>query len=152
MTHGQPPTPFGARTERWGQCNDIRMAANVRMRLLLLAASATIFMANALAAPRDYLFHEERVCDAYEVLCIRGTLSYHSNPRLIRLRARVQTTPGPGLLRIILAGTNQLGHRRVAPFEVRVRGRYSEIIDHKMIPDYPDVQGWSVERVEFIAD
>ncbi len=106
----------------------------------------------AFAAPRDYLVHEERVCDVDKAFCIRGTLSYHSNPHLLRLRARVKKAPGPGMLRIRLSGTNRLGHRRYAPFEVRVRGRNSEIIDHKMIPDYPDVEGWVVERVEFIAD
>lgn len=37
-------------------------------------------------------------------------------------------------------------------FEVRVHGHYSEIINHKMIPDYPDVQVWVIERVAFIAD
>ena len=119
---------------------------------LLLGASALFFLTAALAGPRDYLFRNERLCDTDEVFCFRGTLSYHSNPRLLHLRARVKTAPGPGLLRIRLAGANQQGHRRFAPFEVRVRGHYSEIIDHKMIPDYPDVQGWVVERVEFIAD
>ena len=119
---------------------------------LLLGASALFFLTVALAGPREYLFRDERVCDTDQVFCFRGTLSYYSNPRLIRLRARVQTAPGPGMLRIRLAGSNEQGHRRIAPFEVRVRGRNSEIIDHKMIPDYPDAQGWVVERVEFIAD
>jgi len=119
---------------------------------LLLGASVLIFSAAALAGPREYLFHGERICDADRVFCLRGTLSYHSNPRLLRLRARVQRAPGPGLLRIRLSGANQLGHRRFAPLEVRVRGHNSEIINHKMIPDHPDVQGWVVERVEFIAD
>ena len=119
---------------------------------ILLGATAAFFLGSAPAAPRDYLFHEERVCDTDKVICIRGTLSYHSNPRLLRLRARIQQSPGPGLLRISLSGSNELGHRRFAPFEVRVRGRNSEIIDHKMIPDYPDVDSWVVERVEFVAD
>jgi len=119
---------------------------------LLLGASVLFFLTAAVAGPRDYLFRDERVCDTERVFCLRGTFSYHSNPRLLRLRARVQTAPGPGLLRIRLSGANQLGYRRFAPFEVRVRGHYSEIINHKMIPDYPDVQGWVVERVEFIAD
>ena len=119
---------------------------------LLLGASALFFLTVALAGPRDYVFRDERLCDTDGVFCIRGTLSYYSNPRLLRLRARVQTAPGPGLLRIRLAGDNQQGHHRFAPFEVRVRGHYSEIIDHKMIPDHPDVPGWVVERVEFIAD
>jgi len=120
--------------------------------LLVLGALALLIVTGASAAPREYLFRGERICDANGVLCFRGTLSYHSNPRLLRLRARVQTASGPGLLRIMLVGANQQGHRRLAPFEVRVRGRYSEIINHKMIPDYPDTQGWAVERVEFIAD
>jgi len=119
---------------------------------LLLGASALFFLSGALAGPRDYLFRDERLCDTDEIFCFRGTLSYHSNPRLLRLRARVQTAPGPGLLRITLTGVNRQGHLRFAPFEVRVRGHYSEIIDHKMIPDYPDAQGWVVERVEFVAD
>ena len=119
---------------------------------LLLGASALFFLTTALAGPRDYLFRDERICDVNEVFCFRGTLSYHSNPRLVHLRARVQSAPGPGLLRIRLAGANLQGHRRTAPFEVRVRGRYSEIINHKMISDYPDTQSWAVERVEFIAD
>jgi hypothetical protein len=119
---------------------------------LLLGTLALFFLTAALAGPRDYLFRDERLCDTDQVFCFRGTLSYHSNPRLLLLRARVETAPGPGLLRIRLAGTNQQGHRRFAPFEVRVRGRRSEIINHKMIPDYPDVQGWVVDQVEFIAD
>ena len=119
---------------------------------LLLAIVALFFFGNAFSGPRDYLFREERICDVDEVFCMRGTLSYHSNPHLLRLRGRVKKAPGPGMLRIRLSGTNQLGHRRYAPLEVRVRGRTSEIIDHKMIPDYPDVEGWAVERVEFVAD
>jgi len=118
----------------------------------MLGAFVLFFVSGAIAGPRDYLFRNERVCDADRTFCLQGTLSYHSNPRLLHLRARVQTAPGSGLLRIGLSGVNQLGHRRFAPFEVRVRGHYSEIINHKMIPDYPDVQGWAVERVEFIAD
>lgn len=119
---------------------------------LLLGAAALLILTDALAGPREYLFQDKRVCDTDEVFCFRGTLSYHSNPRLLHLRARVQMAPGPGLLRIGLAGANQQGHRRFAPFEVRVRGHHTEIINHRMIPDYPDTQSWVVERVEFIPD
>jgi hypothetical protein len=119
---------------------------------VLIGASALFILTGALAGPIDYLFRDERLCDTKDVFCFRGTLSYRSNPRLLSLRARVQTAPGPGLLRIRLAGANQQGYPRFAPFEVRVRGRHSEIIDHQMIPDYPDVPGWVVEKVEFIAD
>ena len=119
---------------------------------LLLGAAALITLTSALAGPREYLSRGERICDVQEVLCIRGTLSYEFNPRLLHLRARVRTAPGPGLLRIRLAGANQLGHRRLAFFEVRVRGQYSEIINHKMIPDHPDVHDWVIELVQFTAD
>ena len=124
----------------------------IRNLTLLFGASALFVLNGVFAAPLDYLFQSERICDADGVFCLRGTMSYRSNPRLLQLRARVQTAPGPGLLRIRLSGTNQLGHRRYAPFEVRVRGNYSEIINHKMIPDYPDVQNWVVDRVDFIAE
>ena len=119
---------------------------------LLLGASALIFSTAILAGPIEYLFRGERICDEAEVFCIRGTLSYRSNPRVLALNARVQKAPGPGMLRITVAGANELGHRRRAPIEVRVRGNHSEIIDHKMIPDYPDINDWEVERVEFVAN
>jgi hypothetical protein len=51
-----------------------------------------------------------------------------------------------------LSGSNQQGDRRLAPFEVHVSGHYSEIINHKMIPDHPDVEDWAVEQVEYIVD
>jgi len=120
--------------------------------LLLSGASALLLLSVSFAGPRDYLFQDKRICDEGEVFCFRGTLAYQSNPRVLHLRARVQKSPGPGLLRIRLSGTNQLGDRRLAPFEVRVSGHYSEIINHKMIPDHPDVQDWAVEQVEFILD
>jgi hypothetical protein len=119
---------------------------------LVLGASALFLLSVAHAGPREYLFQGKHVCDTDGVFCFRGTLSYHSNPRVLQLNARVQKSPGPGLLRIRLAGANELGHRRLAPFEVRVRGRNSEIINHKMIPDHPDVHDWMVEQVQFIAD
>ena len=132
--------------------NLVHLIRPSRSFALLLGTSALFVLMAAVAGPRDYLFRNERVCDADRVFCIRGTLSYQVNPHLMRLRARVKKAPGPGLLRIRLTGTNRQGHRRYAPFEVRVRGRATEIINHKMIPDYPDAQSWVVQQVEFIAD
>ena len=123
------------------------------MRLTSAIAAPAVFMlAVAFAEPVDYLFRGERVCDFAEVFCLRGTLTYQANPRLLHLRARVQFAPGPGLLRIRFSGANELGHPRSAPFELRLQGRPSEIIDHKMIPDHPDVSQWNVEMIEFITD
>ena len=121
-------------------------------RSLLLGIAALLFVAAAFAGPRDFLFRNERVCDSENVFCFHGTMTYDSNPRLLHLRARVKTAPGPGMLRIRLRGANELGHRRLAPFEVQVRGNFSEIINHRLIPDHPDVYEWTIERVEFIAE
>jgi hypothetical protein len=104
------------------------------------------------AAPIEYLFRGERVCAESGDFCLSGSLSYEGNSRLLRLRARVQKAPGPGLLRISLAGRNRQGFLHTAPMEIRLRGNYSEIIDFKMIPDYPDTLAWGIERVEFMAD
>ena len=90
------------------------------------------------------------LCDADKTVCLRGNLTYESNERLLRLRARVQFAPGPGQLRIMLTGTNRQGDRRYTPMEVTLRGKYSEIVDHKMIPDHPDVQAWEIDRIQFI--
>lgn len=117
-----------------------------------LIALALLIAASSVAGPRENLFRNERVCNTDGTFCFRGSLTYYPNPQLMSLRARVQAAPGPGMLRIRLSGANDLGHLRYAPFEVRVRGRYSEIINHKMIPDHPDVESWEVVRVEFIAD
>ena len=125
----------------------------MRRNLLLLLGASTLFLPGVShAAPGEYVFEGKRVCDADKDFCISGTMTYYPNPRLLHLRARVQKAPGPGMLRIRLTGTNELGHRHFAPFEVRVRGHYGEIINHKMIPDYPDVQGWEIEYVEFVVD
>ena len=118
----------------------------------MLGVAVLILATLTLASDRDFLLRDERLCDQTSRFCLHGTFTYESNPRLLHLSARVQKAPGPGRLRIVLVGRNRLGYRRLAPFEVRVRGQRSEIINHRMIPDHPDAQGWAIERVEFIAD
>jgi len=101
------------------------------------------------AGPTVHLLRNERFCDVEELLCMRGSLRYEVNPRLFRLWGRVQTSPGRGLLRIRLAGSNNLGHRRTAAMEIQLRGKYSEIVEFKMIPDHPDIANWQVTTIEF---
>jgi hypothetical protein len=75
--------------------------------------------------------------------------TYDANARLLWLRGRVGSAPGPGLMTIVVRGTSRLGHVRFAPFEVGLRGRRTEIVDHRMIPDHPDVDNWTIHRVTF---
>ncbi|MBT8441843.1 MAG: hypothetical protein KJO76_05600 [Gammaproteobacteria bacterium] len=118
--------------------------------LALASMAACLAIAsNATAGPRYYLKKNERFCDVENLLCIRGSLRYEVNPRLLRLWGRVQTSPGRGLLRIRLNGVNRLDHQRTTVMEIQLRGTYSEIVDYKMIPDYPDVEDWEVFMVEF---
>ena len=121
-------------------------------RSIVLGLAALALAVPLNAGPIDYLFRDERVCDDNLDFCLFGTLSYESNPRLLRLRARVRKAPGPGLLRIRLRGETRQGFTRLAPMELRVRGNPTEIINHKMIPDFPDAEFWTVQRVEFVPD
>ena len=106
----------------------------------------------ALAGPTLYVERGGLLCDTDKTVCLRGTLIYEPNPRLLRLRARVQFAPGPGELRIMMTGTNRGGDRRYAPMEITLRGKYSEIVDFKMIPDHPDVNAWEIDRISFEPD
>lgn len=118
--------------------------ASAPVLLALLASTA------ALAARTLYLAENELICDSERILCVDGTLGYDVNDRLLWLRGRVQATTVPGVLQITVKGTNRLGHLRYAPLEIELRGRASEIVDFAMIPDYPDVANWSIDRIVFV--
>ena len=112
--------------------------------LALLAA------ANVEASRTVYLASNEMLCATGEQACMVGTLTYDTNSRLLALHGRVQFAPGPGEFRITVKGTNRLGYVAFAPMEIDVRGKATEIIDFKMIPDYPDVDNWQIDHIEFV--
>jgi hypothetical protein len=127
----------------------------VRLRARLLAGLLTGLLAAlagnlALAARTLYLAEDELICDGARTICIDGTLGYEVNDRLLWLRGRVQFTTVPGVLQITVKGSNRLGHVRYAPMEIELRGKASEIVDFEMIPDYPDVANWSIDRIVFV--
>lgn len=138
----------------WSGLQEIRVSmASMKTSLFISLGTAILFFGLfAQAGPRDFLFEDAFVCDIDGAFCLKGTLSYESNPRLLHLRARVKKAPGSGLLKISLEGKNRQGYLRFTLLEVRVRGNYSEIINHKMIPDDPDTLTWVVYGVEFDAD
>jgi hypothetical protein len=119
--------------------------------VIALAGIPLLAPSPAAAAPLLYLAREEILCDASQAMCIRGTLSYEKNERLLRLRGRLLAATEPGLVRFTLTGTTRQGFRRYAPLEFRIRGRATEIIDRKMIPDEPDVHDWRIDRILFEA-
>jgi hypothetical protein len=123
----------------------------LRSAVLIYAATLAFVFAPAPASAAEtiYLIRNDVFCSTSNSICIRGTLSYEVNPRLLRLNGRVQRATGPGVLLIYLSGANKRGHRRIAEMEIRVRGHYSEIIDFKVIPDHPDVSTWSIDSILF---
>jgi hypothetical protein len=126
--------------------------APARQRAVVAGLLATLAAGTALAARTLYLARDEVICDARRIICIDGTLSYDVNDRLLWLRGRVQAATAPGLLQITVRGSNRLGHVRFAPMEIQLRGRATEIVDFRMIPDWPDVANWSIDRIEYRTD
>lgn len=111
--------------------------------LLLIAVTAT-------AGPSERVTgSNSRMCDSDGKVCLQGSITYYSNPRLLELRSRVQRASGPGLIVFRLTGENRDGHLRRTSFEVRIRGRYSEIVSTRLITDHPDVDSWTLESIQF---
>ena len=117
----------------------------------LVPALVLLLVSPAIAGPRAHLTERNAtLCDRDDLVCVRGTLTYESNPRLFELRSRVVRASGPGLLRFRVVGQNNLGHVRRATIEVEIRGRPSEIVNTRMIPDWPDVSEWELEAISFV--
>jgi len=101
------------------------------------------------AAERFYIKKNETFCDSSGTLCLLGSFTYRPNSRILSINARVQKNTGPGTIRIILTGSNRQEIQRRIEFELTIRGNYSEIIDHQMRPDAPDVSEWRISSFTF---
>ena len=119
------------------------------MRLLPLLFVFLVCATSLLAADHFFIKKNEVFCSSSGTLCIKGSLSYRVNPRILSLNARVQKRTGPGVIRIRLTGANRQNMQRYTEMNVSIRGTYSEIIDHKMRPDAPDVADWHISSFTF---
>lgn len=97
-----------------------------------------------------YLARQELLCDTAQDACVLGTLSYQTNERLLWLSGRLRSATGPGMLQIILKGTTRQGFVRYTPMEITLRGKATEIVDFRMIPDHADVANWQIDRITFV--
>jgi hypothetical protein len=104
------------------------------------------------AAQRQYLKKNETFCDSSGVLCLHGSLTFLVNSSIISLRARVQKQTGPGVIKIVLTGSNRQDFFRRTEFEITIRGKHSEIINYQMGPDAPDVYQWSLASFDFVPN
>ncbi len=125
--------------------------ANRMLRIfLLLLIGITV---TAAAGPVERLTEKGAIlCDESRQVCIRGSLIYRFNPRMLEFRGRIQSATGPGLLSVRVVGENRDGFTRRATLEMRIRGRYSEIVEQRQITDHPDVEAWTLERIVFKPD
>lgn len=119
---------------------------------LLILISVACLALPLLAGDVEYLKKNEGFCDLADTTCLRGTISYRVNERLLELNARVERAVGPGTLRIGLTGENRQGHRRLTSIETKLDGRASEIVSVRMIPDAPDVYSWKIDSIIFTPD
>ena len=92
----------------------------MRTILLILLLEA----GQAAAASWDYLAKDELLCAEDKLTCIRGTLTFERNYRVLRLRGRVESAEGPGTFAIRLLGTTRRGDQPSAFITSRIR-RYS---------------------------
>jgi hypothetical protein len=117
-----------------------------------LGLAALLAATPAAASRLNYLARGERLCDAAELACVHGSLTFHVNTRVLWLHGRLKTSPGPGTFAIRVRGTTRLGYVRYAPLEIALDGHASEIIDFQMIPDDPDVENWQIDTIEYVPD
>ncbi len=99
-----------------------------------------------------YLERSKTFCDDTRKLCIRGSIIYRSNSRVMTLTGRVSKTSGPGWVRILFRGSNRLNQPSTSLMEFAIRGAHSEIIDKSFIPDQPDVDNWRILSFAFEPD
>jgi len=123
-----------------------------RKRPAAFLAATVLLATSALAADRLYLKKNEIFCDASETLCLYGSFTYRVNSRIVNLNARVQKQTGPGEIYMILSGRNRQDDLRRTEIRIQIRGTHSEIVDHKMRPDAPDVSEWELSLFTFEAE
>jgi len=112
----------------------------------------TLFLpALALASAPEFLVRNGDICDPDRTMCIRGSLVYLPDSRIMELTGRVAGSPGPGWVRILFKG-NWRGHLASSVMEIPIRGTNSEIVQHKYIPDNPAVRYWRILTISFEPD
>ena len=115
-----------------------------------LAAAALLA---AFPAPGDgaapglrFLVRGEKLCDATGVMCLRASITWEPNARLLELYGRVIASVEPGTLVLVFRGHQRDGTVRYTEMSIPLNGRYSEIARDKIIPDWPEIDDWSFDH------
>lgn len=117
----------------------------------ILVALASLPLPAAADGP-DLLLRQKQLCNQEQNFCLRGTVLYYPNSRVIELSGRVVRAPGPGWVNILFRGSDRNNYPNTTAMEFAVRGVHSEIVDRAFIPDYPQVRYWRIIGLTFEAD
>ena len=126
-------------------------ARYVRFLSAMIVTAMTLVPGICAATPSDFLVRNDDICDSQRNMCIRGTLVYQPDSRIMSLYGRVTGSPGPGWVKILFRG-NWRGNLASSIMEFPIRGVYSEIVDFRYIPDNPAVRHWRILSVSFEPD
>ncbi len=143
---------FMVGTIRYG-CGAVaaRFPISPRLARVLLFLSAILSFPAAAYGP-DLLLRQGRLCDQEQRFCLRGSIRYYPNSRLIEINARVARAPGPGWVSILFRGSDRNNQPNTTTMEFPVRGDATEIIDRSFITDYPQVNQWRIIGMIFEPD
>jgi len=117
----------------------------------ILVALASLPLPAAADGP-DLLLRQQQLCNQEQSFCLRGTVLYYPNSRVIELSGRGARAPGPGWVNILFRGSDRNNYPNTTAMEFAVRGVHSEIVDRAFIPDYPQVRYWRIIGLTFEAD
>lgn len=143
---------FTAGTIRYG-CGAVaaRSPKSPWLASVLLLLSAVLAVPAAAYGP-DLLLRQGRLCDEEQRFCLRGSIRYYPNSRLIEINGRVARAPGPGWVSILFRGSDRNNQPNTTVMEFPVRGDATEIIDRSFITDYPQVRQWRIIGMIFEPD
>ncbi len=117
-----------------------------------LLAFSFALSAGAASSTFYFLARNDRICAEDGPVCIRATISYDTNSRILHLRGRVDRAAEPGWLRLTFVGISERNQRGSTTMEFPIRGNWSEVLDHKLIPDHPPIADWRLEVMSFSPD
>jgi hypothetical protein len=115
----------------------------------VIAFALILSVVTATAEQRHYIKKTEVFCDAAHIICLRGSLTYEANSRILKLHARIQKQVVPGTITMLFTGSNRQDMLKRTEIVHAVKGRYSEIVNKSIRPDAPDVSNWQLHSFTF---
>ncbi|MCH8896183.1 MAG: hypothetical protein IH927_07970 [Proteobacteria bacterium] len=115
--------------------------------LAILLFCSPILLAHTTVLVKNQLF-----CDEEKKLCMQGWIAYENHFNTIRVDARLAERSVPGTISLRFSGTTRAGEPVSARLEIRIDGRYQEIIKASIVPDAPSRTHWTMSVFYFTAD